>query len=91
MKKENFKKEEAQKNTPGISKAEFNQIKNGMSYEEVKSIIGNDGKVISEIAQTGNQFYTIMYSWKSEKGLGANARFMFQEGKLQNKSQFGLK
>lgn len=90
-KKEEPKKEEAPKNKPGISKAEFDQIQNGMSYEEVKNIIGSDGKVISESGQTGDQFYTIMYSWKSEKGVGANARFMFQEGKLQNKSQFGLK
>jgi hypothetical protein len=90
-KKEEPKKEEVPKNKPGISKTEFDQIQNGMSYEEVKNIIGSDGKVISERGQAGDQFYTIMYSWKSEKGLGANARFMFQEGKLQNKSQFGLK
>ena len=85
------KKEEAPKNKPGISKAEFNQIQNGMNYEEVKHIIGSDGEIVSESGQAGDQFHTIMYSWKCEKGLGANARFMFQEGKLQNKSQFGLK
>ncbi|ALZ64585.1 hypothetical protein FORC13_p100 (plasmid) [Bacillus cereus] len=90
-KKEEPKKEEVPKNKPGISKAEFNQIQNGMNYEEVKKIIGSDGEVVSKSGQAGDQFYTIMYSWKSEKGLGANARFMFQEGKLQNKSQFGLK
>ncbi|CAH2464436.1 MULTISPECIES: DUF3862 domain-containing protein [Bacillus cereus group] len=90
-KKEEPNKEEAPKNKPGISKAEFDQIQNGMSYEEVKNIIGSDGEVMSESGQAGDQFHTIMYSWKNEKGLGANARFMFQEGKLQNKSQFGLK
>lgn len=87
-KKEEFEKEDSkkgavQKNKPGISRDEFDQIQNGMSYEEVKNIIGSDGKVISENGQTGDQFYTIMYSWKSENGLGATARFMFQEGKLQ--------
>ncbi|MED0988100.1 DUF3862 domain-containing protein [Bacillus paramycoides] len=91
LEKEDSKKDEVSKNKLGISKAEFDQIQNGMSYEEVKNIIGSDGKVISERRQAGDQFYTIMYSWKSEKGLGANARFMFQEGKLKNKSQFGLK
>lgn len=85
------KKEEAPKNKTGISKAEFNQIRNGMNYEEVKNIIGSDGEIVSESGQVGDQFHTIMYSWKCEKGLGTNARFMFQEGKLQNKSQFGLK
>ncbi|HDR7611424.1 TPA: DUF3862 domain-containing protein [Bacillus mycoides] len=90
-KKEEAKKEEAPKNKPGISKAEFDQIQNGMSYDEVKSIIGSDGEVLSETGQAGEQFHTIMYKWDGEKGFGANANFMFQKGKLQNKSQFGLK
>lgn len=90
-KKEEPKKEEAPKNKPGISKAEFDQIQNGMSYDEVKVIIGSDGEVLSETGQAGDQFHTIMYKWDGEKGFGANANFMFQEGKLQNKSQFGLK
>ncbi|HHY2677468.1 DUF3862 domain-containing protein [Bacillus cereus] len=90
-KKEEPKKEEAPKNKPGISKAEFDQIQNGMSYDEVKAIIGSDGEVLSETGQAGDQFHTIMYKWDGEKGFGANANFMFQEGKLQNKSQFGLK
>jgi hypothetical protein len=90
-KKEEPKKKEAPKNKPGVSKAEFDQIQNGMSYDEVKAIIGSDGEVLSETGQAGDQFHTIMYKWDGEKGLGANANFMFQEGKLQNKSQFGLK
>ncbi|WP_095021946.1 DUF3862 domain-containing protein [Bacillus thuringiensis] len=90
-KKEEPKKEEAPKNKPGISKAEFDKIQNGMSYDEVKAIIGSDGEVLSETGQAGEQFHTIMYKWDGEKGFGANANFMFQEGKLQNKSQFGLK
>ncbi|WP_242224565.1 DUF3862 domain-containing protein [Bacillus cereus group sp. BfR-BA-01380] len=89
-KKEETKKEEA-KNKPGVSKAEFDQIQNGMSYEEVKNIIGSDGEVLSETGQKGDQFHTIMYKWDGEKGLGANANFTFQEEKLANKSQFGLK
>ncbi|ANC07830.1 MULTISPECIES: hypothetical protein [Bacillus cereus group] len=40
--------------------------------------------------QKGQQFYTIMYSWNGEQGFGANANFMFQEDKLQNKAHFGL-
>ncbi|HIE8455386.1 TPA: DUF3862 domain-containing protein [Bacillus cereus] len=91
VKKEEPKKEDTQKNKPGISKAEFDQIQNGMSYDEVKAIIGSDGEVLSESGQAGDQFHTIMYKWDGEKGFGANANFMFQEGKLQNKSQFGLK
>ena len=88
-KKEEPKKEEAPKNKPGISKAEFDQIQNGMSYDEVKAIIGSDGEVLSESGQAGEQFHTIMYKWDGEKGFGANANFMFQERKLHNNSQFG--
>jgi hypothetical protein len=29
--------------------------------------------------------------WKGEGSSGANANFMFQGGKLNNKAQFGLK
>ncbi|MED4641471.1 DUF3862 domain-containing protein [Bacillus cereus] len=85
-----MKEEKKEGNKEGISKAEFDQIQNGMTYEEVKEIIGSDGEIMSESGQKGQQFYTIMYSWKGEQGFGANANFMFQEDKLQNKAQFGL-
>lgn len=35
-------------------------------------------------------FWTVMYQYKGEGQMGANANFMFQENKLQNKAQFGL-
>jgi len=74
-----------------ISKAEFDQIKSGMSYEEVKAIIGGEGEVMSESGNPGDQFYTVAYMYKGKGDLGANANFMFQTDKLQNKAQFGLK
>lgn len=89
-KSDNKAKEESG-NKEGISKAEFDQIQNGMTYEEVKGIIGSEGEVLSETGSAGDQFHTIMYKWDGEKGFGANANFTFQEDKLQNKSQFGLK
>lgn len=33
---------------PTITKAEFNQIKNGMTYEQVTAIIGGPGEVATE-------------------------------------------
>jgi len=74
-----------------ITKAEFDQIRGGMSYEEVKYIIGGEGEILSESGNPGDQFYTVMYSYKGKGSLGANANFMFQDGQLQNKAQFGLK
>ncbi|MGR9594485.1 hypothetical protein [Bacillus thuringiensis] len=48
-----------------------------MSYDEVKTIIGSDGEVLSETGQANEQLHTIMYKWNVEKGFGANANFMF--------------
>jgi Domain of Unknown Function with PDB structure (DUF3862) len=86
--KENDEKSEPE-NKPTISKAEFDAIKTGMTYEEVVEIIGSEGEVRSETGEAGSEFHTIMYSWDGE-GIGANASLMFQGGKLQSKSQFGL-
>ncbi|GAB6474914.1 MULTISPECIES: DUF3862 domain-containing protein [Bacillus] len=78
-------------NSPKISKEEFDSIQNGMSYEEVIGIIGGDGELLSETGTKGQQFHTLMYSWEGEKGFGSNANATFQDGKLINKAQFGLK
>lgn len=78
-------------NKPTISKVEFDTIQNGMTYEEVVSIIGSDGEVLSEAGEAGTDLHTVMYSYEGEGDLGANANFTFQGGKLQAKAQFGLK
>ena len=82
---------EQPKNKPTISKAEFDQIQSGMTYEQVVQIIGGPGEVLSESGNKGDQFHTVIYSFKGEGDLGANANFTFQGEKLINKAQFGLK
>ncbi len=62
-----------------------------MTYEEVAANIGGEGNLLSESGEKGTDFYTVMYDYKGEGDFGANANFMFQGGKLQNKAQFGLK
>jgi hypothetical protein len=81
-----------EENDPGISKAEFDKIQAGMTYEEVVEIIGGEGELNSESGAKGDQYYTAMYTWNGESGFGANANATFQgnPAKLQNKSQFGL-
>lgn len=69
---------------------EFNKIQNGMTYDQVKEIIGGDGDITSETGEAGTSMHTVMYEYPGEGGLGANASLMFQGGKLMNKSQFGL-
>lgn len=58
----------ASDNASGITADKFNQITMGMSYDQVKEIIGEDGKNISE-AESGGSVAT-MYQWDEADGLG---------------------
>ncbi|MGM7634213.1 DUF3862 domain-containing protein [Bacillus sp. Hm123] len=73
-----------------ISLKEFEQIQNGMTYEEIAKIIGGEGEKQSETGEAGTDLHTVIYSYSGEGGIGANANFTFQGGKLMNKAQFGL-
>lgn len=77
-------------NKPTINKKEFNKIKTGMTYDQVKEIIGSDGEVKSEVGGKGEKDHTIVYVWKGVGAIGANATMTFQNGVLQAKAQFGL-
>jgi hypothetical protein len=74
-----------------MTKAEFDQIQNGMSYQQVVDIVGSDGELLSEVGSPGSQFYTQMFKWDGSGSLGSNANVMFQGGVVQSKAQFGLK
>ena len=82
------------KNEPEISMSEFNQIKNGMTYEQVTDIIGDPGELIAETGTSGDQFHTVTYEFK---GVGesiwnsAFAQLIFQDGQLNTKAQKGIK
>ncbi|WP_374722582.1 hypothetical protein [Peribacillus tepidiphilus] len=72
-----------------LTKEKFDHIENGMTYEEVVSIIGSEGVVISETGDKGSQFHTVMYEFETD-GFMSNANMMFQGGKLVSKAQVGL-
>ena len=77
-----------------VTKAEYDQIRHGMSYSEVVSIIGARGEETGSDRMEGvpglmESVYTVMYSWQNRDGSNMNA--MFQNDKLMNKAQFGLK
>ena len=78
-------------NDPNMSKAEFDKIQNGMTYEAVVKIVGGPGEMTAETGTKGDDYYTVAYSFKGENGFGANAQLMFQGGKLNTKAQMGLK
>ncbi len=69
----------------GVTLANFNKLRNGMTLEEIKKTIGSEGKVISESETPG--YKTAMYQWKSG---AANISCMFQNDKMISKTQFGL-
>lgn len=71
-----------------VTKAKYDAVKNGMTYSQVASILGCDGEELSSSEMAG--FKTIMYMWDGNS-LGGNMNAMFQNGKLVQKAQFGLK
>ena len=65
---------------------QYEKIKLGMTYEEVKNILG-EGKVwwSSEI----KGLKVALYEWENEDGSTIN--LMFQEGKVSTKNKLGFK
>lgn len=79
----------SEKNSPKISKAEFDALQTGMTYEEACSVIGGEGELSSQVDAAG--YDTKLYIWEGEGSIGANANVTFQNNKLMSKAQFGLK
>ncbi len=72
---------------PVVTLAEYEQIREEMTYEQVRSIIGDPGEELSRSDIAG--YTTVMFSWSNPNGSNMNA--MFQNGSLVNKAQFGLR
>ena len=77
-----------------VSKANYDRLTNGMSYSNAVKIIGFSGEEMSRNHIDGapgvmESIDTVMYSWQNRDGTNMNA--MFQNDKLMQKSQFGLK
>ena len=70
-----------------ITLEEFNQIKTGMSYEEVVEIVGSEGTVMSEASVMDST--TTIYCWYADNGI-ANANVTILDGKVMAKAQVGL-
>ena len=73
---------------------EYQRVQNGMSYAQVVNIIGAEGEEMSRNKIDGvpgimESIETVMYQWVNSNGSNMNA--MFQNDKLFQKAQFGLK
>lgn len=72
----------------GVTMAQYNRIKSGMSYNKVVSILGQPTEELSSSEMMG--ITTVMYMWEGNS-LGGNMNVMFQNKKVVSKAQFGLK
>lgn len=71
-----------------ISLKEFNEIQTGMSYDEIKNIVGCEGTINSQTEYM--EIKMTIYSWYGKDGI-SNANVTIQNDKLINKTQIGLK
>ena len=68
-----------------ITFAQYEKLEVGMTYDEVKEIVGGEGEALSEAENS------VVYNYKGSGDLGANAILAFHGGKLLTKAQSGLK
>lgn len=82
---------EAEKDEGKMTKEKFDQIKNGMTYDEVVAIVGSEGNLISEVGGEGDQYYTVTYEWEGAS-FASNSNVTFQGNPVvvESKAQFGL-
>ena len=73
--------------TATATTTKFSQIFSGMTYEQVKAIMGGDGCMISESSMMGIE--TVVYQWNGNS-LYSMATITFQNGKVSSTSQQGL-
>lgn len=69
--------------------AQFSRLQNGMTYQQVISITGCEGNLLSSSEMAG--FKTEILAWSGAGGWGANMNAMFQNGRMVSKAQLGLK
>jgi len=72
-----------------VTMAEYNAIKTGMTWDEVVEIVGQPTEELSRNAIAGVE--TAMYHWVNEGFFAGNMNVMFQNGRVVQKAQFGLK
>lgn len=71
-----------------ITMEEYNQIETGMSYEQVKEIIGSAGEVSSQVESGG--YKIVIITWYGNGVAGSNANVTFTNDEVTAKAQVGL-
>lgn len=76
-----------EKPAAGLTKEKFDQLKNGMKYEEVVKILGSEGKETS--SSSSGSYKSATYQWEGENY--ARITITFRNDELNSKMQSGLK
>jgi hypothetical protein len=88
---EELDSEQSSESDGKITKEAYDKIKTGMSYDEVKSIVGSEGQIIFESGDKGTDGYQISYMWRGESGGEATIGFSGKDKlTVLLKSQSGL-
>lgn len=69
------------------SMKQYNQLKSGMTYEEVCKIMGGQGQELSRMSLGDEELAG--YMWQNDSG--GNLQCQFQGNKMSSKAQFGLR
>lgn len=72
-----------------ITKDEYDQIKTGMTYDDVKQIIGSEGSLTSTTSVKDSTVE--IYTWYGNGNAGSNANVTFTNDSVTGKAQIGLK
>jgi len=72
-----------------VTDEEYKQIKFGMTSEEVFTIIGSKGTVVSKSGSDGDPHNTAIYKFETD-GDSSGAEMTFEDDKLSYKAQIGL-
>lgn len=72
-----------------VTLSEYQQVQDGMTYEQVVAIIGDNGHMLSEMVLPGLDIDSRQYIW--ENADFSEAQISFDHGKVAGRSQHNLK
>ena len=73
-----------------ITLEKYNQLKIGMTYNEVTELIGSDGTLFTETGEKGTIFYTVVYTYEGVGQADATVSLTFQGENIELKSKMQL-
>jgi hypothetical protein len=72
-----------------VTMAEFLALKPGMSYAQVRDVLGCPG--VLEVKDDSDDYHGAIYAWNGAGSLGANVSVQFTNGAMIGKAQSGLR